>query len=571
MRAVRRSENRRLVTLVAVSGMIVTAGVSLWLWGREVEMAGRTLETRGEVVANSAGEAISDVVGRLKAVGGLYESSEQVTQTEFARFVENLGLIDGLGGIGYMPLVDADDVGGFEAEMREMIPGYALFELDADGERIPVRRRAEYAPVQWFEPFDAFGRPHGFDSLSEPNRRAALETARITGELAATPFLRLVSEEEPDGFLLYWPVTEPDTGIISGFVVAPMDLSELLNGHLPEMLRETIDWSITDVTINSPNSETAEPSWVGNLAVGGRTWMLTVTPRAGSDATADSSTAWLMVIVGVAGSVIAGTGASLYRQRSKTKQELEQLQELTRAKDRFLASVSHELRTPLTGVLGFAELLRDDHEDLTDPERTLMISNIADEATDLAAIIDDLLVAARSELDLLTVTRVPVSLRAQLAQVLEATNDPDNRIQVNAEPGVAYRAAADPGRVRQILRNLITNALAYGGQLIEVRLPVAEENKVRIQIADNGEGLPPAEWDQIFEPYHRAHTAETKPASLGIGLTVARQLAQLMGGQLTYTHENQWSVFELVLPAAPRADDNTNADQQSQDTLAHVN
>lgn len=76
------------------------------------------------------------------------------------------------------------------------------------------------------------------------------------------------------------------------------------------------------------------------------------------------------------------------------------------------------------------------------------------------------------------------------------------------------------------------------------------EQQVHIQVADNGIGIPSAEWEQIFEPYYRAHHTDSQPAAVGIGLSVARHLARLMGGDLTYRRQDDWSVFELTLTAA---------------------
>lgn len=550
-RVVRRGDPRRMVVVVLLVGMTISVASSLWVWDVEQQRAARALEGAGEVLVDSTEDAISDAIGWLNAVGALYESSEEVTQDEFRLFFENLGLLPGLGGIGYMELVPAEELDRFVAEMQKTIPDYAVFELDPTGERIPVGDRREYVPVQWFEPFEAFGRPHGFDSFSEPNRLAALETARSTGEVSASPFLQLVSEHELDGFLLYWPVTDPDTGEVVGFTVAPMDLSELLDSRFPTTLEGQLGWNVTDVTdvttVPQPELQ-ADGSWAGSLEVGGRMWQLTIIPRSSSDMIPHRAVSLFTLTVGVLVSVLTAAGMHFRRQRSQTRQELEIFKDLARSKDQFLASVSHELRTPLTGVVGFAELLRDSHSDLNDDERRSIISSVADEAADLGYIIDDLLVAARSELDLLEVRRVPVTVRAQVAQVLEAAGeDVSARVEILGEPEGAYRANADPGRVRQILRNLISNASRYGGDQIQIRLAATTET-VQIQVADNGPGLPPKEWELIFEPYYRAHDNDTQPAAVGIGLSVARQLARLMQGELTYRREDNWSVFELELP-----------------------
>ncbi|MBU1228249.1 MAG: CHASE domain-containing protein, partial [Actinobacteria bacterium] len=423
--------------------------------------------------------------------------------------------------------------------------------------------RSEYAPAQWFEPFDAFGRPHGFDSLSEPNRAAGIETARHTGEVAATPFLQLVSEEDVDGFLLYWPVTDPATQEVVGFVLAAMDLSELLDSHIPVTLTNQADWSVTDATTHPQDEVAAEGNSVASLEVGSRQWQLLITPKPSSDLVANRTLPVLVFAGGAFLSVLAAYALSLYRQRKRNGLELKILSELSQARDQFLASVSHELRTPLTAVVGFSQILRDSRNVLSDDERLSMISSIADEATDLSHIIDDLLVEARTELNSFAVTRVPVDVRAQVSQVLETTpTDTRTRVEILANPEVSYRADGDPERVRQILRNLISNATRYGGDQIQVRLIVTVE-KVQIQVADNGQGLPPEEWEKIFEPYYRSHHTSTQPAAVGIGLSVARQLAQLMDGDLTHRREDHWSVFELELPVAASPGQATPEPQQS--------
>ncbi|HEU4320328.1 MAG TPA: HAMP domain-containing sensor histidine kinase [Acidimicrobiia bacterium] len=222
------------------------------------------------------------------------------------------------------------------------------------------------------------------------------------------------------------------------------------------------------------------------------------------------------------------------------------LQNLLDAKDELIASVGHELRTPLTAVLGFAELLRVGGEtEMTESDRHEMVEFIAREAFDLTGIVDDLLVAARLEVDRLDVTKVPTSLRSQVAQVLEAWDNTDRPgIEVT---GDNIRAVADPARVRQILRNLITNAIRYGGNQIAVTID-ADSQGAFVEVADNGKGLPMSEWERIFEPHYRYQPDISKPAGSGLGLTVSRGLAEKMDGSLTYRYDGQQSRFRLVLP-----------------------
>ena len=218
------------------------------------------------------------------------------------------------------------------------------------------------------------------------------------------------------------------------------------------------------------------------------------------------------------------------------------------SKNRFLAAVSHELRTPLTAVVGFADLLRDTDSDLTVSDRHEMVNLIADQGSDLVDIIKDLLVTAQAETGELDVTLVPVNLAAQVAQVLEARQHKD-RTSVTMD-GSDIRAEGDPSRVRQIIRNLLSNATKYGGETIRIALS-QHGITAHLAVIDNGPGVSEVERDRIFEPFHRIPHGDETHESVGIGLAVSRDLAHLMNGNLTYRRHNNETFFELTLPAAP--------------------
>jgi PAS domain S-box-containing protein len=220
------------------------------------------------------------------------------------------------------------------------------------------------------------------------------------------------------------------------------------------------------------------------------------------------------------------------------------LRELLDSKDSFLAAVSHELRTPLTAVMGFAELLREG-TGIAAAEQGAMIQAIAEEAVRLSDLVDDLLVAARAESGELSVTEVPVDLVAQVEQVLEAMAR--TLVKPVEVVGGGVKAQADPARVRQIVRNLVANAQAYGGRHITVRVEESESASV-VKVIDDGAGIPTHERDRIFDAYYRAHHPVGTTGSVGLGLAVSRELAKLMGGDLQYRYEQGESTFELTLP-----------------------
>jgi signal transduction histidine kinase len=236
-------------------------------------------------------------------------------------------------------------------------------------------------------------------------------------------------------------------------------------------------------------------------------------------------------------------------EAEKLQMETERLEHLVRSKDEFVASVSHELRTPLAAVMGFAEILRDERGDLSDEERIEMSTTIAQEAYDLAGIVEDLLVAARAEIDSVHISQVTVDLGANCAQVVEVLTDVDRRRITVTDPGEAVQAVADPVRLRQVIRNLLTNAIRYGGEevIVEYR---SVGDRVVLSVRDNGSEIPPSQQERIFLPYASAHQAGSQPSAVGLGLSVSRQLADLMGGHLAYRHDGRWSIFELELPVS---------------------
>ena len=227
------------------------------------------------------------------------------------------------------------------------------------------------------------------------------------------------------------------------------------------------------------------------------------------------------------------------------------LTKLITDKNQFIATVAHELRTPLTTVMGYSDLLRSDSVGLSPEERNSMVDTIYREASELSSLIQDLLVAARATDGSLVVAEVRVNLKAQATQVIESL-EPETSTTVKVI-GETTLATGDPMRVRQILRNLISNAMKYGGSHIEVRAHDGE-HQVSVFVTDDGRGIDVKDRDLVFEPYETLQAAEARPGSMGLGLAVSRTLARLMGGDLAYRYDNGESLFELTLPAWRSAD-----------------
>lgn len=254
----------------------------------------------------------------------------------------------------------------------------------------------------------------------------------------------------------------------------------------------------------------------------------------------ENARAWRSDEVTLLRTVAQMIGAFWERQRAHEK-----LQELVQYKDEFVASVSHELRTPLTAVVGLSEELANissdgfTHEELAEFHRL-----IAEQSREVAFIVEDLLVAARVEIETVSIDPQPVDLDAEVSATINGW--PSEFGGIEFIPG-EVKVQADPTRLRQIIRNLLTNAIRYGGERVVVSTGTAGDSGF-VEVRDNGKGIDPDDLERIFQPYERGAGIESaRPGSVGLGLYVSRQLARLMGGELSCRRDAGETVFSLTL------------------------
>lgn len=228
--------------------------------------------------------------------------------------------------------------------------------------------------------------------------------------------------------------------------------------------------------------------------------------------------------------------------------DAEALRKSNVSKDRLLASVSHEIRTPLTAIVGLSEEIASSRHSMTDEELGELNRIIAVQSRELAELVEDLLVASRADFGNLSIRPEVIDLHDQVDRVLEGLRESIPTFKEVVYTGGSLTAWADPLRVRQILRNLMTNAIKYGGDRVTVGLRV-DGDSATMMVADNGAGVDEHEATLIFERYYRSSQSPTQPGSVGIGLAVSRQLAEMMGGTLTYIRgDGAQHRFELTLP-----------------------
>ena len=231
--------------------------------------------------------------------------------------------------------------------------------------------------------------------------------------------------------------------------------------------------------------------------------------------------------------VLYGAVRSLLRAQDRQQDALEAERRAVALKNEFVSMVSHELRTPLTGIAGFTEALRESWRSLPPEEVEEFLSIMRRETDHLADLVEDILVIPRLEAGQLRLEPQPVNVAEVSAEVCETILKGEKEYSIELPGDVDV--AADPVRLRQILRNLVENARKYGGDQILIEGELAPQGMYMIVVNDNGKGVPEEATERIFEHFEQLSKGDARlQQGVGLGLPIARKLARAMGGDLWY-------------------------------------
>jgi signal transduction histidine kinase len=237
------------------------------------------------------------------------------------------------------------------------------------------------------------------------------------------------------------------------------------------------------------------------------------------------------VPVAVAGSAIVDATGSVLGAVLYVEDRTEDLDEAS-VREAFVGVLAHELRTPMTAIYGGMQLLRADR--LPPDLRATVIGDIAAEAEHLHRLVEDLVALARIEYGLTDVRFEPLSLQHLVRQAAydESRRWSGHEVVIEAA-GDLPAARGDDGYVRQILRNLVSNAVKYSpdGSPVVIRLAPGREG-VAVSVLDRGRGFPPETGPDAFRLFHQSPTVAAHVAGTGIGLFVARALVEALGGRI---------------------------------------
>jgi PAS domain S-box-containing protein len=233
------------------------------------------------------------------------------------------------------------------------------------------------------------------------------------------------------------------------------------------------------------------------------------------------------------------------------------LQELDRKKDEFLSVASHELRTPLTTIKGYTQLLAQTVNDLQPDERATYLNAVLGEIERMMGLISELLDVSRIETNRLQIHAQAIEWLPFIEGRVSAfrVQHPARLIHFDVN-AAETTVVADPDRMRQVVDNLLSNALKYSPEGSDIDVVVASiDGYVATSVSDYGIGIPRDEIPQLFERFHRARNVSSRYyGGLGLGLYIARAIVEAHGGEITVeSEEGSGSTFTLRLPVGLRA------------------
>jgi signal transduction histidine kinase/CheY-like chemotaxis protein len=236
----------------------------------------------------------------------------------------------------------------------------------------------------------------------------------------------------------------------------------------------------------------------------------------------------------------------------------EQALAASKAKSEFLANMSHELRTPMTGVLGMIDIVLDGRLDSEQREQLLTAKNCA---VSLLALLNDILDLSKIEAGRMILEEVPFDLKQAIGESVGAVRPRAHakqlELRTQIEPEAPSWIVGDPLRWRQILQNLLGNAVKFTlAGWVEVRVKVAprpEWPALVVEVADSGVGIPPEKLEAIFDEFTQADGSISRRfGGTGLGLAITKKLVTMMGGEITVTSTpGQGSTFRVTVPCRP--------------------
>jgi signal transduction histidine kinase/CheY-like chemotaxis protein len=554
--------------------------LTLFAWHFSRTLVEERAEHRFE---REAGQAIALIRERMEkyedalraGVAFIGANGGDVSNAVWRSYADSLDLTErypGINGIGVIHYVRAADMPAYLSEQRRARRGYSVH---------PPHGEDEFWPITYIEPANANAKAVGLDIAHEVNRLTAARKARDTGTSQITgPIVLVQDSTRTPGFLFYAPfyrgphaTLEERRRNFGGLVYAPFVVRKLMEGTLDQG-RRNLDIRISDGDSVLYDEHGESDHFLGRSDVRTRKFGLTFYGRPWSfDIRSDSSFAnsaeqlqpRLILIMGlIVDGLLFAMFALLARAERRAHSEVTRmtegyreksaeleaqiaqgietnrsLEKANQAKSEFLAAMSHEIRTPMNGVLGMATALLATN---LDEEQKRGVHTVRESGEALLDLLNDILDLSKIEADRIEAELIDFRLSELLTTTEQLWTSraaaKGLKLSVAVDTGVPDVIRADGSRIRQVLYNLIGNAIKFtntGHIDVRVRRLDSKDGRIllRFDVADTGIGLSEDQISRLFRPFVQADQSTTRKfGGTGLGLTISKKLAELLGGEI---------------------------------------